>query len=273
MAVAVPVSTHLRLDERIRRARLKDDGLALKKEIAGKTTMPAAETDLNDRDLDEPPVPKTLFMTEEEFDRWHDEPWRGEWVDGKVEIMAPASNRHVQLVMFILRLLETFVEQFNLGEVRGPDLAVKLPGVRRRRLPDVAFVAKHREHIIRPTYIDGAPGLIMEIVSSESESRDWRTKHHEYERAGVVEYWIIDPGSEVVEANRLSANSRYELIPEVGGRIESQAVSGFFLKPAWLWQTPPPRLLELLRELAILPSESPGTPGSSSDGPPYSPEK
>jgi Uma2 family endonuclease len=94
----------------------------------------------------------------------------------------------------------------------------------------------------------------MEIVSPDSEARDWRTKYQEYESAAVQEYWVVDPGAEVMEAYRLSSNGMFEQIPEQDDRLTSQIVPGFFMRPDWLWQSPPPPLLGVLRELRRLES-------------------
>lgn len=202
-------------------------------------------------DLQDHPILSSRQMSEEEFDQWRDENLRGEWVDGKVEFMAPANTEHSEAHGFLLALLRVFVGHFELGKVWGPELAVKLPNLRRRRVPDVVFVAQSRLEIVRPTFIDGAPDLIMEIVSPDSVGRDWRTKYQEYEAAGVREYWIVDPAQEVVEAYQLGT-SGYQQIPAQGGRISSQVVNGFFLKTSWLFQQPSPKVLDLFRELKIL---------------------
>jgi Uma2 family endonuclease len=94
----------------------------------------------------------------------------------------------------------------------------------------------------------------MEVVSPDSEARDWRTKYQEYESATVQEYRVIDPGAEVLEAFRLSSNGMFEQIPEPDDRLTSQIVPGFLMRPDWLWQFPSPPLLGVLRELRILES-------------------
>ncbi len=37
------------------------------------------------------------------------------------------------------------------------------------------------------------PDLVMEVVSPENRSHDLETKRFEYARAGIPEYWIVDP--------------------------------------------------------------------------------
>jgi Uma2 family endonuclease len=91
--------------------------------------------------------------------------------------------------------------------------------------------------------------MIMEIVSPDSESRDWRDKYQEYEAAGVREYWVIDPMSEHVELYFLSEQQRYERVAEIDGWLASTAVPGFRLKTNWLWPATRPKAIDALREL------------------------
>jgi Uma2 family endonuclease len=90
----------------------------------------------------------------------------------------------------------------------------------------------------------------MEIVSPDSESRDWRDKYIEYERAGVREYWIIDPMSKNVEVYVLR-RGRFVLMEERNERITSGVIRGFWLKTEWLWQRPLPSTWDVLRELGV----------------------
>jgi Uma2 family endonuclease len=197
--------------------------------------------------------PRTLRMTEAEYDQWHDEELRGEWVDGEVELKSPASNDHVQIQMLLSNVLHILCSERQLGQVLGPEFAVRLAKQRRRRVPDLLFVRADCCGLIRATHLDGPPDAAFEIVSPDSVRRDWRDKFHEYEAAGVGEYWIIDPLSEVVEAyGRPDGGPFVQLVPD-GERIASQVIAGFFLKPAWLWQRPLPSPLALLRELGVLP--------------------
>ena len=64
--------------------------------------------------------------------------------------------------------------------------------------PDLLFVSNEREEIITPANIQGAPDLIVEILSPSSSRRDWGTRRELYARHGVREYWIIDPTNRIV---------------------------------------------------------------------------
>lgn len=189
-------------------------------------------------------------LTEEEFVAWCGPKTRAEWVDGEVILMAPASFDHVNISDWLVAILRVFVAHRDLGTVLSREFFVRFPKQKRRRLPDLLFVSKARRQIIKKQVADGAPDLIIEVVSPDSESRDWRDKYLEYERAGVREYWVIDPMSKQVEAYVLT-DAGYAQIAEQNGKLTSTVLSGFFLKVEWLWQTPLPSELKVLRELGV----------------------
>ena len=189
-------------------------------------------------------------MTEEEFEIWCDEDVRAEYVDGEVIVHTPASTRHNDMMWFLGTLLNMFVTHHDLGRLLGPELQVRLrPGL--RRVPDLLFVAKARTDVIHENHIEGAPDLVIEIVSPDSVVRDWREKYFEYEAAGVQEYWVIDPQTRRMDTYRLTDEGRYTMVPFEEGVYRSQAIPGFWLRPDWLWQDPLPNVLDIARELGI----------------------
>jgi Uma2 family endonuclease len=103
---------------------------------------------------------------------------------------------------------------------------------------------------LRPHHVEGAPDLIIEIVSPESEARDWREKYLEYQAAGVREYWVIDPMSGYLEAYALR-QKRYRLIVEKSGKIHSTVLKGFYIRPAWLFGKKLSKVARALRELRV----------------------
>jgi len=198
------------------------------------------------------PVPPTsAVMTEEEFEAWCDEDVKAEYVDGEVIVHSPLSTRHSDAVWFIGYLLKTIVQQHDLGRVLGPEVQVRLrPGL--RRVPDLLFVAKARADRIQPTLIEGAPDLIVEIVSPDSVERDWREKYLEYQTAGVGEYWVVDLEYQRMAAYWLDEQGHYQAAPVEEGVYRSQVLPGFWLRAEWLWQEPLPNELDVAREMGLL---------------------
>jgi len=190
-------------------------------------------------------------LTEAQFEAWIDEDTRAEWVDGEIVMMSPANRDHSALAQFILAILQTYVQKKDLGDVFGTEYQVRMERPRRRRVPDVLFVTKTRREILTPTFVDGPPDLVMEVVSPDSDARDWREKFLDYQAGGVREYWVIDPMSENVEAYALKDRAYRQIMPRKG-RITSTVVRGFWIKTDWLWMRPLPTILTTLRDLGII---------------------
>jgi Uma2 family endonuclease len=119
------------------------------------------------------------------------------------------------------------------------------------REPDLHFVAREHLDRLKETHLDGPADWVVEIVSPESAGRDRGEKFYEYERAGIPEYWLIDPQTKRVEFYQLSPEGQYQLVPpDVEGVYRSAVLPGFWLRVEWLWQ--PPQVLDVLRELALI---------------------
>jgi Uma2 family endonuclease len=191
-------------------------------------------------------------MTERQFVAWaqRQEDLRAEWVDGEVIIMSPASVEHEQLLIWLFNVLHPFVEHHDLGVILGSQVTVRLASQKRRRIPDLLFVSKSRLELVKKNHVEGAPDLIIEVVSPDSQTRDRRKKHREYEKAAVREYWILDPLSQRLEAYALTRGEFVELEPR-NGELHSALLDGFYLRPAWLWRKPLPKVLTIQKELGL----------------------
>jgi Uma2 family endonuclease len=55
----------------------------------------------------------------------------------------------------------------------------------------------------------GAPDLVVEILSPWTAQKDLTVKFARYERAGVREYWIVDPDEKSVRIFMLGPDGRY----------------------------------------------------------------
>ena len=198
------------------------------------------------------PLPN-VHVTEQQFvDRYFHEDLNAEWVAGEVFVTPPANLDHNDLNIWLACLLREFVEHHDVGRVFAVEAQVRLANVPSRRNPDLFFVSTANLGKLRPTFFDGAPDLIVEIVSPDSASRDWREKFLEYEKSGVREYWLIDPASRQFEAYALGRKKKYARLPEdENGHIASKVLRGFSLKPAWLWQSPRAKIGALLKELGL----------------------
>lgn len=179
-----------------------------------------------------------------------------EWVDGEIIEYMPPSIEHQDLIGFLLQLMAGFVAEFDLGKVVVAPTEVKLwPGGPSRE-PDLFFVAKARLSGFDKWRFNGAPDLVVEVVSPGSVREDRVRKFTEYEQAGVREYWLVDPrpNQRTVECFRRDDAGIFQPVEADGeGRIHSAVLASreapFWLHVAWLWQEPLPRASALLREI------------------------
>ncbi len=176
-------------------------------------------------------------MTYEEFLEWADEDTLAEWVDGVVIRTYPATLQHQKIAWFIFSILSTFAEIHFSGTLLNRPFQMKL--ARSGREPDVLFIATENLARLKRTYLDGPADLVVEIISPESEDRDRSSKFYEYQDAGVLEYWLIDPELEQANFYQLDATGHYQqVVPDEAGRYRSRVLPGFWLRAAWLWQDP-----------------------------------
>ncbi|MCS7192309.1 MAG: Uma2 family endonuclease, partial [Armatimonadetes bacterium] len=80
--------------------------------------------------------------------------------------------------------------------------------------------------------------------------RDRGTKFAEYEIDGVREYWVIDPNRKQADFLFLSEGKRFERkLPDKRGFYHSAVLKGFRIKVEWLWQSPLPKIADVLKEI------------------------
>jgi Uma2 family endonuclease len=202
--------------------------------------------------LDGPPMKPlpTVPISFEEFLDWCDEDTRAEWVNGKVVLLSPDSFPHGRIFRFLLGVLGAYVEERHLGEVAGPNFMMKMDAIPSGRMPDILFMTREQmEQRLKHTHLNEAAALAVEIVSPESVDRDEDEKFREYAKAGVREYWLINPMRQAAAFFELK-RGRYEPLPVQDGVVRSRVVDGFYLRTEWLWQIP--SMLDALRELGVL---------------------
>lgn len=197
----------------------------------------------------ETPV-EPLRLTYDEFLAWADEDTLAEWVDGEVIMTSPASRQHQTIADFLLKVMGTIAENRQLGVVISAPFQMKIE--RSGREPDVMFVANEHLDRFRENHLEGPADLVVEIISPESIGRDRGEKFTEYEAAGVPEFWLIDPLRRWSEVYRLEEGRFHPIFSDASGICHSQSLPGFWLRMEWLWQSPPPQLLDVLAELEIV---------------------
>ena len=173
---------------------------------------------------------------------------KADLLDGVIYMASPESLDANRLFVWLIGLLDDFVEFLKLGEVFGSRAAFRLDNASSPE-PDIAFVAKNRLHRKRRGFFDGHPDAAMEIVSAESIERDYHKKKIKYEQHRVGEYWIIDELKQQVRLFRLNGKGKYREVRAKHGILRSEVIPGFWLKTAWLWQQPRPLKSIVLQQI------------------------
>jgi Uma2 family endonuclease len=132
---------------------------------------------------------------------------RAELIEGEIFMSPSPRTRHQRVVRNIFRLVDGFVRAGGLGEVFFAPFDVHLRSGDVLE-PDVILVLEKNRPIIQD-WIRGTPDLLVEVLSPENPERDRVVKRDLYARAGVSEYWIVDPEGRSVEVLTLSGK-RYE---------------------------------------------------------------
>jgi Uma2 family endonuclease len=99
--------------------------------------------------------------------------------------------------------------------------------------PDLVYLTKSRRHLLRQR-IEGAPDLVIEIVSPSHARRDRVHKLALYAEHGVAEYWIVEPQDKVFQFMTL-VDGNYQVEIPAGDTYKSTVVSSIELNLVKFW--------------------------------------
>lgn len=127
-----------------------------------------------------------------------------ELIKGKIVRMSPGPSRFHQDISVNLTLL--LGNQLRPGQCKlyhaPTDVRLITQGLEDKNI--ITVVQPDLFVVCNPDKMDargclGSPDFIIEIISPNSSSRDMDVKFNLYEKAGVLEYWIIFPNDQIVE--------------------------------------------------------------------------
>jgi Uma2 family endonuclease len=172
---------------------------------------------------------------------------KADLIDGTIYMASPENTDADDLFGWLLMVLRGYARRNKLGRVFGSRVAFKL-SEKNSPEPDISFVRAEHLQRVKCGHVAGAADLAMEIVSPDSIERDYYYKHDLYEKYGVPEYWIIDERDQSVTLLRLK-QKKYRQVRPRKGELHSKVLTGFWLRPEWLWQSPLPDEFETLEQI------------------------
>jgi len=185
----------------------------------------------------DPAIKEDRIYTYRDYRTWPEEE-RWELIDGAAYNMSPAPRRFHQWIVTNLTVkignylkghpCEVYVSPFDVllpafGETEQDDITTVVQ-------PDISVICDKAK--LTGQGCTGAPDLVVEILSHWTAKKDFNEKLHLYERHGVREYWIIDPGNRFVHVYLLGEDGTYPTVPKIYEQedvLESEVLSGFAL--------------------------------------------
>ncbi|MHB8126288.1 MAG: Uma2 family endonuclease [Desulfitobacteriaceae bacterium] len=146
------------------------------------------------------------YLTWPEDERW-------EIIDGIAYLQAAPSPIHQEILGSLLAQFHNYLSG-KLCKVYPAPFCVKLmkdekknEDIKKVVEPDITIVCDKSK--IDGTGCNGAPDMIVEIMSPSSIKMDRFIKFNRYEKAGVKEYWIVEPEGKLISVFVLQGDQRY----------------------------------------------------------------
>ena len=175
-------------------------------------------------------APLDTRLTYDDFVQFPDDGKRHEIIDGVHYVTPSPRLRHQDLVGRLYIEIALYLRTHpSAGRVFLSPLDVVLSYYDVVE-PDLLFIAADQAGIMTEKNIQGAPALVVEVLSKSTRKRDAQTKRRLFERTGVREYWLVDPELDTVQIFRPSADKRLsrveELSAEDGGTLTTPLLPG-----------------------------------------------
>ena len=135
---------------------------------------------------------------------------RYEILDGELSVTPAPATKHQTVLGNLYRFLANHVTANQLGRLffAPTDLILAPTTVIQ---PDLIFIDNDRRHIVTERAIEGAPSLVVEILSPATHRIDRVTKAQLYAKYQVPHFWLVDPNQQNLEAYELTGD-RYHLL-------------------------------------------------------------
>jgi len=159
--------------------------------------------------------------------------------DGELSEMSAPTTLHQILLLKLAMVLAAHVSARNLGLVMVAPLDVILidtPSETTVLQPDIVYLDNGRLEAARMRGVEGAPTLVVEILSPSTAVIDRTRKRELYARYGVPYLWFVDPDTRELAAHVLESGE-YRLVARVSGSepVDLPPFTDLGLDPSSLW--------------------------------------
>ncbi len=134
---------------------------------------------------------------------------RYEIIEGELYEMPSANWNHGVTISTLMRLLAPIIEELG-GELVTAPVDVFFPGAN-PVIPDIIVLLPGSAAVPVLRGVEGPPDLLIEVISPSNPGHDRLTKRALYARAGVREYWLVDPSTRTIELLALGRDAFHTL--------------------------------------------------------------
>ena len=135
---------------------------------------------------------------------------RYEILDGELSVTPAPTTKHQITLGNLYRIVSIHVFANHTGRLLLAPTDVILAATTVVQ-PDLVFVSNDRSQVVTPRGVEGAPSLVVEILSPTTHHNDRVTKAQLYARYQIPHYWLVDPDQQTLEAYDL-AKDHYNLV-------------------------------------------------------------
>ncbi|MEE8169214.1 MAG: Uma2 family endonuclease [Phycisphaerae bacterium] len=164
------------------------------------------------------PIAEPIHLNYEDYCALPEDGRRYEIIDGDLHVSPSPIRIHQVVVGKLFFLLNDYIKRKKLGHVFFAPFDVIL-GDNDIVQPDLIYVSRPHASMITEKNIQGAPDLLIEVLSPATANRDTRDKRNQYARRGVPFYWIVDPAKPSILELQL-IDKAYAALAEVAAAAE-----------------------------------------------------
>jgi Uma2 family endonuclease len=172
-------------------------------------------------------------LTYDDFVHFPDDGMRHELIDGEHYVTPSPNTKHQSVSLRFTLVIGAWLERNPIGQLFYAPFDVVFSNFDVVE-PDLLYLSNARAaEALTPQHVRGVPELVVEIGSPGTRKRDETIKRRLYERAGVSEYWVVDPELDAIRVYRRDGDAFarvIELAADAGDTLTTPLLLGLDIR-------------------------------------------